>query len=364
MKYLDLSAQYRSLKPCIDRRIQKVLDHGQYIMGPEVNEFEEALADYIGVSHVISCANGTDALQLALMSLGVVSSDVVVTTPFTFCATAEAIAALGARPVFSDVSPDTFNLCPDALEKSLNYYLRIYGSRLKAVIAVDLFGLPADYQSLHSICEKYGLYLIEDAAQSIGSSINGDMAGSFGSVATTSFFPAKPLGCYGDGGAVLTNDKQLAELTRSFRVHGQGKHKYENIRVGMNSRLDTIQAAILLEKLPVLNEEIAQRNSMANEIRMVLEPLGIDSQVIPSEYSSAWAQYTLQINKRDEFKKKLAASSIPTNIYYPLPLHKQPAYSSYHDANVDLTTSELLANKVLSVPINYELPGALKEIGI
>ena len=263
MEFIDLQAQYQHLKTRIDKRIAKVLDHGKYIMGPEVQELEEKLADYVGVKHAISCANGTDALQLCLMTLDIKAGDAVFCPTFTFFASAEVIAFAGATPVFVDSDERTFNICPVDLEKRIKAVISEGKLNLKAIIAVDLFGLPANYPELERIAQKYGLKLIEDAAQGFGGDINGQRAGSFGDIATTSFFPAKPLGCYGDGGAIFTNNDEYAELIRSYRVHGKGKDKYDNVRVGINSRLDTVQAAILLEKLIEFPTELIKRQRAA-----------------------------------------------------------------------------------------------------
>lgn len=351
MQFIDLQAQYKVLKEKIDTRIHRVLDHGQYIMGPEVYEFEGLLADYVGVKHVISCANGTDALQLSLMALGIGPGDAVITTPFTFFATAEAIALVGATPHFSDVDERTFNLCPVKLEEAILNFKPQRGEQLKAVIAVDLFGLPADYPKLEAICKKFNLKLIEDAAQGLGGSIGGKMAGSFGDIATTSFFPAKPLGCYGDGGAVLTNCDELAEIVKSLRVHGKGGDKYDNVRVGMNSRLDTIQAAVLLEKLEVFPVEIEARNEFANLYSMNLGGVCIPS-FVPRGYSSSWAQYTVSLSgKRKDVQDSLADQGIPSAIYYGCCLHNQTAFK-YIAGGASLKVSESLANSVISLPMS------------
>ncbi|WP_318485085.1 DegT/DnrJ/EryC1/StrS family aminotransferase, partial [Photobacterium leiognathi] len=249
MQFIDLAAQYQHLKNKIDARIHKVLDHGHYIMGPEVFELEEKLAEYVGVKHAITCANGTDALTLAMMALDIKEGDAVFCPTFTFFATAETIAFASATPVFVDSDENTFNICPIDLEKRIQHVIAEGKLVPKAIVSVDLFGLPANYPEIEKIAEKYNLKLIEDAAQGFGGSINNKKAGSFGDIATTSFFPAKPLGCYGDGGAIFTNNDEYAELIKSYRVHGKGTDKYDNVRVGVNSRLDTIQAAILLEKL-------------------------------------------------------------------------------------------------------------------
>ncbi|MGK0372893.1 MAG: dTDP-4-amino-4,6-dideoxygalactose transaminase, partial [Glaciecola sp.] len=263
MQFIDLAAQYQHLKTKIDKRIQTVLDHGHYIMGPEVDELETKLADYVGVKHAITCGNGTDALTLAMMVLNVKEGDAVFCPTFTFFATAEVISYEGATPVFVDSDPHTFNICPIDLELRISAIIKEGKLNPKAIIAVDLFGLPANYPEIEAIAKKYNLILVEDAAQGFGGEISGKRAGSFGDIATTSFFPAKPLGCYGDGGAVFTDNDEYAELIKSFRVHGKGADKYDNVRIGMNSRIDTIQAAILLEKLAEFPQELINRNKAA-----------------------------------------------------------------------------------------------------
>lgn len=351
MQFIDLAAQYQQLKTKIDRRIQDVLNHGQYIMGPEVKELEQKLAEYVGTKHVITCANGTDALTLAMMVLDVKEGDAVFCPTFTFFATAEVIAYEGATPVFVDSDVDTFNICPQNLEQQIKTV--IAGGKLnpKAIIAVDLFGLPANYPEIEKIAEKYGLKLIEDAAQGFGGSINGKRAGSFGDIATTSFFPAKPLGCYGDGGAVFTNNDEYAELLRSYRVHGKGIDKYDNVRIGMNSRLDTIQAAILLEKLEAFPQELKNRNSAA--IKYTNELKGrYKTPIIPDGYESSWAQYTLIGSDRDKEMDRFKKSGMPTMIYYSKCMHQQTAFESLGYKNSDFPVSEYLAKSVFSLPMH------------
>lgn len=264
MKFIDLESQYIYLKDSINKRIQDVLNHGIYIMGPEVKELEEKLAEYVGVKHVVTCANGTDALTLAMIALEIKEGDAIFCPTFTFFATAEVIAYEGATPVFVDSDEATFNICPENLELQIKKVIAEGKLKPKAIIAVDLFGLPADYPKIKKIADKYGLKLIEDAAQGFGGEINGKRAGSFGDIGTTSFFPAKPLGCYGDGGAIFTDNDEYAHLLRSLRIHGKGLDKYDNVRIGMNSRLDTIQAAILLEKLEIFPTELKARNQAAS----------------------------------------------------------------------------------------------------
>jgi len=351
MQFIDLQAQYQLLKTKIDARIHGVLDHGQYIMGPEVQELEEQLASYVGVKHAITCANGTDALQLALMALGIGVGDVVLTTTFTFFATAEVISLVGATPIFVDVDEGTFNIDPEKLEGAIKDFKPKRGKQLKAVIAVDLFGLPADYSRIESICKRYDLKLIEDAAQGFGGKINNQRAGSFGDIATTSFFPAKPLGCYGDGGAVFTDDDELAVLIKSLRVHGKGADKYDNVCIGMNSRLDTMQAAILLEKLAVFENEVILRNNVAVKYTSALKGSFLVPH-IPVGYRSAWAQYTLVDTYRSKRINMLKKHGVPSAIYYGKCMHQQEAFRRipYKDASV--STASKLSSQVFSLPMH------------
>tara|TARA_R110002072_G_scaffold255129_2_gene413860 strand:- start:13552 stop:14616 length:1065 start_codon:yes stop_codon:yes gene_type:complete len=351
MQFIDLQAQYQYLKERIDKRIQQVLNHGAYIMGPEVQELEEKLADYVGVKHAISCANGTDALQLCMMVLGIKPGDAVFCPTFTFFATAEAIAFVGATPVFVDSDESTFNICPVDLEKRISNIIEEGKLKPKAIIAVDLFGLPANYPELERISKQYDLKLVEDAAQGFGGEINGRRAGSFGDIATTSFFPAKPLGCYGDGGAVFTNNVEYADLLRSYRVHGKGHDKYDNVRIGMNSRLDTIQAAILLEKLAVFPQELINRNQAAEKYTQELSAT-YKTPVVPQGYLSSWAQYTLVADKRDAEMAKYKAQSIPTMIYYGTCMHQQTAFKSIGYTDRDFPVASKLAKQVFSLPMH------------
>lgn len=351
MQFIDLAAQYKHLKTKIDKRIQTVLDHGNYIMGPEVQELEEKLAEYVGVKHVITCANGTDALTLAMMVLGVKEGDAVFCPTFTFFATAEVVAFEGATPVFVDSNEDTFNICTIDLEKRIKNTIAEGRLIPKAIIAVDLFGLPANYPELQRIADKYQLTLVEDAAQGFGGSINGIKAGNFGDIATTSFFPAKPLGCYGDGGAVFTNNDNYAELLRSYRVHGKGENKYDNVRIGMNSRLDTIQAAILIEKLVEFPVELINRNKAAEQYEQKLKLLYKTPQV-PKGYFSSWAQYTLISNTRDVELEQYKKKGVPTAIYYDTCLHQQAAFKYLGYKQGDFIVAEKLAKTVFSLPMH------------
>jgi dTDP-4-amino-4,6-dideoxygalactose transaminase len=356
MQFIDLAAQYQHLKEKIDARIQTVLDHGKYIMGPEVAELETNLADYVGVKHCITCANGTDALTLSMMVLDIKEGDAVFCPTFTFFATAETIAFQKATPVFVDSDEATFNICPRDLENQIINTITEGVLTPKAIIAVDLFGLPANYPEIEKLAKKYNLKLIEDAAQGFGGSITDNegitkRAGSFGDMATTSFFPAKPLGCYGDGGAVFTDNDEYADLLRSYRVHGKGTDKYDNIRIGMNSRLDTIQAAVLLEKLAEFPTELINRNKAADAYEKQLAKMNKTPQV-PEGYVSSWAQYTLIDEDRDAIMAGYKAKGIPTVIYYGTCMHQQTAFNYLGDTAGDFPVAEKLAKSVFSLPMH------------
>jgi UDP-2-acetamido-2-deoxy-ribo-hexuluronate aminotransferase len=349
--FTGLAEQAVRLRAEIDANIGRVLDHGQFIMGPEVREFEQKLQAFCGARHAIAVANGTDALQIALMAYGIGAGDAVLVPSFTYTATAEVILVLGAVPVFVEVDPETFNIDIADLKVRIAT-ARAQGKSPKAIIAVDLFGLPADWATLNTVANDEGLVLIADAAQSFGAVMSGDgKVGTLAPVTTTSFFPAKPLGCYGDGGAIFTDDDDLAAAMRSIRVHGQGQAKYETVRVGMNSRLDTIQAAILLAKIGIFAEEIERRNALAEAYEQRLSALA-KTPAKPDTTISAWAQYTIRLDRRDDIQKALTEAGIPTAVYYPLPMHLQPAYASYGDGKGSLPVSEMLSEQVLSLPMN------------
>ena len=357
VQFIDLQAQYAALKPGIDSRIAKVLSHGHFIDGPEVIELQQQLQEFVGVKHAIACANGTDALALGLMALGIKAGDAVFCPTFTFFASAEVIAASGAVPVFVDCEEETFNICPLSLDEAVKDVLARGVYEPRAVITVDLFGLPANYPAIRDIARNHGLKILEDAAQGFGGEINGARAGSFGDIAATSFFPSKPLGCYGDGGAVFTNDDDYADLIRSLAHHGKGDNKYDNVRVGMNSRLDTIQAAILLEKLGVLAEETTRRNDVAGQYRARLDGI-VDVPAVPAGYVSAWAQYTVRSSRRDTIRDGLAGAGIPSMIYYPKCMHQQPVFSDNtvpFETPVDLRRAGKFAREVLSLPMHAYL---------
>lgn len=353
MQFIDLAAQQARLRPQLDRAISRVLDEGQYVMGPDVARFEKQLAEFCGVKHCLSCANGTDALQLALMALGVGPGDAVFVPSFTFAATAEIAPLVGATPVFVDVLPDTFNMDPQSLKRAIAR-TKDDGLRPAVVIPVDLFGLAADYDSIEAICRENNLKLVGDSAQGFGANYHGRITGSIGDIATTSFFPAKPLGCYGDGGATFTNDDELAALLDSYRVHGKGHHKYFNDRVGLNSRLDTLQAAILIEKLAVYADELEARQRVAGRYNAGLSNR-YETPYIPDGQTSVWAQYTLKAAskaERDALMEKAKAAGVPTVIYYPMPLHQQKAYKDFPRDPNGLGVSEDLSQRVVSLPMH------------
>lgn len=372
MQFIDLKTQYALLKEKIDTNIHKVLDHGQYVMGPEVITLETELAEYAGTKHCISCSSGTDALVMALMAHGIGEGDVVVTTPFTFIATAEAIKFVGATPLFVDIDIETFNLSPKLLGDTLNAIANkkttIHSKvctdieKIKAIITVDLFGLPANAEKINEIANEFGLLVIEDAAQGFGGAINGAKAGSLADIGCTSFFPAKPLGCYGDGGAIFTNSDDIAEKLRSIRVHGQGNDKYQNVRLGLTGRLDTIQAAVLLPKLSVFDQEIEQRQNVASLYSNYLEKVdGITTPKVPDNYISAWAQYTLMAKDdahRTVIMDHLKSNDVPVAVYYPIPLHEQKVFASLGYNVGDFEESSNAANRVFSLPMHPYLDAA------
>lgn len=353
LPFIDLAAQQRLIGPQIDAAIRNVLAHGQYIMGPEVRELEAALGKFAGVSHVISCASGTDALVMVLMAWGIGQGDAVFVPSFTFCATAEAVVLVGATPVFCDVDAQDFTLSPQSLKRAI-VKAREEGLKPRAVIPVDLFGHPADFASLTAIARENNLLVLDDAAQAFGATHHGVNVGALGDASATSFFPAKPLGCYGDGGAIFTHDAGLAEKLVSIRIHGQIENKaqarIEHVRIGLTGRLDTLQAAILLEKLKIFPAELEARDKIS---RHYAQALGLHVQVpqVRAGLSSAWAQYTIRLPKRDAVRAKLAKAGIPTAVYYALPLHRQPAYAPFPQADGLKITDELSLD-VLSLPMH------------
>lgn len=340
--FIDLKTQQARIKTEIDAGIQRVLAHGQYILGPEVVELEEKLAQYVGAKYCITCANGTDALQIAQMALGIGVGDEVITPGFTYIATAETVALLGAKPVYVDVNPKTYNIDVEKLEAAIT-------PKTKAIIPVSLYGQCADFDAINAIAQKYGIPVIEDAAQSFGATYKGHKSCNLSTIACTSFFPSKPLGCYGDGGAIFTNDDELAVIIRQIARHGQDR-RYHHIRVGVNSRLDTLQAAILLPKLAILDDEIQARQQVAETYNKLFNDAGITTTPFVENYNqSAWAQYTIQVDNRSELQEKLKAQGIPTAVHYPIPLNKQPAVA---DNNVALPIGDLIAERVMSLPMH------------
>lgn len=342
MQFIDLKAQYQQIKTDVHARIDQVLNHGQYIMGPEVYELEQQLANYVGASHCIGVASGTDALLIALMALGVGAGDEVITTPFTFIAVTEVIQLLGAEPVFVDIDPRTYNIDPNHIEAAVS-------NKTKAIIAVDLYGQCAEYDAINAIAEKHGFAVIEDAAQSFGASYHGRKAGSLTTIACTSFFPSKPLGCYGDGGACFTNDEQLAQAMKLIRVHGAAK-RYHHTLLGVNGRLDTLQAAILLEKFAVFPDELAQRQIVA---QMYAEKLAdvITPPFIADHNVSNYGQYTVRVKERDAIQAALKTAGIPTAVHYPKPIHEQPLFSGFK-ARFALPHASKAAQEVISLPFH------------
>lgn len=348
IEFIDLKCQQARIKDKIDAGIQRVLSHGQYILGPEVQVLEERLAAFVGAKYCISCANGTDALQIAQMALGIGPGDEVITPGFTYIATAETVALLGAKPVYVDVDPRTYNLDPKLLEAAIT-------PRTKAIIPVSLYGQCADFDAINAIASKYGIPVIEDAAQSFGASYKDKRSCNLTTIACTSFFPSKPLGCYGDGGAIFTNDEALATVLRQIARHGQDR-RYHHIRVGVNSRLDTLQAAILLPKLEIFEEEIALRQQVAGLYDAVLKQAGVDSTpFIEAGNVSAYAQYTVQVDERDAVQKRLQAAGVPTAVHYPIPLNKQPAVA---DETCMLPVGDQIATRVMSLPMHPYLDEA------
>ncbi|MEX3010431.1 DegT/DnrJ/EryC1/StrS family aminotransferase [Hoeflea sp. TYP-13] len=351
MQFIDLAAQRARIGGRLEQAVSKVLGEGRYILGPEVSEFEARIAEYVGVKHAIGCANGTDALLLPLMAREIGPGDAVFVPSFTFAATAEVVALTGATPVFVEIAHETYNLNPSCLEDAIQDVKARGMLNPKAVIPVDLFGTPADYPAIEAICRKHDIMVLEDAAQSIGGTTAAGACGSFGDVAATSFYPAKPLGCYGDGGAMFTNDDEMMERLRSYAFHGKGESQYDNVHIGMNSRLDTIQAAILLEKLAIFDEELEARQKIAgyycdnlkDHVRVPHTPQGM---------RSAWAQFAIETVDRDGLKAHLGEKGIPSVIYYVKPLHQQPAYAHYPKGPGELTVTEQLPNSILCLPMH------------
>ena len=353
--FIDVAAQRRRLGARIDEAVRRVMDHCQFIDGPEVRELEQELSDFCGAKHAIGVASGTDALVLVLMAKGIGRGDAVICPSFTYAASPEAVALAGATPVFCEVNEITFNVDPLGIERAVDAAKRA-GLNPKALMTVDLFGLPADYDAIDPVAERLGLYVIDDAAQAFGADLKGRKIGTLAPVTTTSFFPAKPLGCYGDGGAVFTDDDEVADLLRSLRNHGQGTDRYDNVRVGMTGRLDTIQAAVLIEKLKIFPEEIRARERIARRYNAALADI-VRVPHLSNEHTCIWAQYTVRVSggRRDALAAALRAQGIPTAQYYPVPSHRQGAYRDYPVADGGLAVTERLASEVISLPMHAYL---------
>ncbi len=358
MQFRDLKQQYQVLKKDIDAAMVEVATNCNFINGQQVKDLEKELADYVGVKHCITCGNGTDALTMAMMAWGIGEGDAVFVPDFTFFSSGEIVSHAGATPVFVDVELDTFNISVEALEKAVKKVITEGKLVPKAVVAVDPFGLPADFAGVRKVADKYGLKVLEDGAQGFGGNIAGKRACSFGDISTTSFFPAKPLGCYGDGGAVFTDDDEMADILESIRVHGKGEMKYDNVRIGLNSRLDTIQAAILSIKLKAFDQyELVDVNKVAEKYTKELSAFKgkVKTPVIPESFYSSWAQYTIQledISTRDKLQSELKAAGIPSMIYYPKPMHRQEAFAGYEYDDADFPNTMRLCDTVLSLPMH------------
>jgi len=355
MQFIDLKSQQARLQPGINKAIEKVLHHGQYVMGPEVSELETLLAKFADVKFALGCANGTDALTLSLMAIGVGTGDAVFCPSFTYSATAESIAILGATPVFVDIDRESYNICSESLERSIKAISAEGKFSPRAIISVDLFGQIANYPTLKPIAQKYNLKLISDAAQGFGSKLNGQHPSHWADIMTTSFFPAKPLGCYGDGGAVFTNDETLKNTIDSLRIHGQGVDKYDNIHIGLNSRLDSLQAAILLEKLKIFPAELKTRNEIAGRYIDKLKSNSITPPKLIKGATSTWAQFTIEVENPDALASSLKETGIPTARYYPRPTHLQTAYLNFPIDPNGLANTEAAMTKVISLPMHAYL---------
>ena len=349
--FIDLKAQYQRIEAEVNSGIQGVLEHGKYIMGPEINEFETRLAEFCGAKHAITCSNGTDALSLGLMAYDVGPGDAIFTTPFTFFATAEVIALTGATPVFVDIDPKTFNICAEKLKERVEEIAAKGELTLKGIIPVNLFGLAPDFDSINATASDYGMFVLEDTAQGFGGLYKERVSGSLGDVSATSFFPAKPLGCYGDGGAVFTSDDDIADKIRSIRVHGQGVDKYDNVRIGLNARFDTMQAAIMLPKLRIFPEEIELRQKVAQSYTEALKDL-VETPYVPEGYKSVWAQYSVMSDSREEIQGALQEAGIPSVVYYRIPCHLSKAFEHLGYTPGDMPNSELASKRIFSLPMH------------
>jgi len=364
MQFIDLKSQYKRIKDDVDRRVLAVLEHGAYVMGPEISELEQRLADYVGTAHCLSCASGTDALLIPLMAWKIGAGDAVFTTSFTFVATAEVISLTGATPVFCDIDAETFNISPAKLEEAIERVKAEGNLNPKAVMPVDLFGQGAEYDKIEEICKRHGLLLLEDAAQGLGGSVGGKMNGAFGDASGTSFYPAKPLGAYGDAGAAFTNDAELYERMKSIRVHGMGTERYDNVRLGMNGRMDSIQAAVLLAKMEIFDDEMAARDRVAGKYGEVLSDSSVKTPKVLDGYKSAWAQYCVLAETsehRAKLQAALKAENIPSVIYYPIPLHLQTAYKDLGYVSGNLPVTEDTSKRIFALPFHPYLSD--EEIG-
>ena len=344
--FIDLKTQYKALKPQIDARIHAVLDHGMFIMGPEVTECENALADYLGCKHAIACSNGSDALLMAMLALDIGPGDEVITTSFSFIATIEMIVLVGAKPVVVDIDPESFNIDPTKIEAAVT-------DKTKAIVPVGLYGQAADMNTITEIAKKNNLYVLEDAAQSFGADYHGKKSSALGDISCTSFFPAKPLGCYGDGGAVFTDNDEWAARLKSVRIHGMGEHRYHHTRIGINGRMDSIQCGVIIEKLKRYPEEVENRNKVATrytEAFTELQDKGVSTPIVKDGCRSVWAQYTLRVPNRDVFQASLKEKSIPTAVHYPIPMADQPAFKEITTIH-DITQARKAANEVVSLPM-------------
>lgn len=354
MQFIDLKTQYERIKEQVDANIHGVLNHNRYVMGPEITEMEQKLAEFAGTKYCVSCASGTDALLMPLMAWEIGEGDAVFTTPFTFVATAEVISLRNATPVFVDIDERTYNIDPEKLEEKIKEVISEGKLKPKAIIPVDLFGLSADYEKIEAIAKKYDLLLLEDAAQGFGGNINGKRNGSYGDVGATSFFPAKPLGCYGDGGAIFTDSEDMVEKLHSVRVHGQGGDKYDNIRLGLNGRMDSIQAGVILAKLEIFEDELNKRDAVAKKYSELLSDKFV-TPYVPDGYFSAWAQYSILADNsehRAELQNRLKEEGIPSAVYYPIPLHLQTAYKYLNYSKGDMPISEKVADRIFSLPMH------------
>jgi len=358
--FIDLKAQYARIQDDVNAGIQRVLEHGKYIMGPEVAEFEAKLAEFCGAKHAITCSNGTDALSLGLMAYDVGPGDAIFTTPFTFFATAEVIALTGATPVFVDIDPKTFNIDPTKLAHTVEMIVAEGKLKPRGIIPVNLFGLAPDFDGIDAVAKSHDLFVLEDTAQGFGGLYKGRVSGSLGDISSTSFFPAKPLGCYGDGGAVFTSDDDLAQKMRSIRVHGQGVDKYDNVRIGLNARFDTMQAAIMLPKLEIFPEEIELRQNVANAYSKALAGL-VETPYVPEGYKSVWAQYSVLSDHRDAIQARLNEFGIPSVIYYRIPCHLSKAFEHLGYREGDMPESEKVSKRIFSLPMHPYIPEGFAE---